>query len=43
MKITFGKYGLGDNYWCIENNEGILVITPEEAKELVKQIKKAGF
>ena len=34
MKINFRKYGIGANYWAIENNQGTLLLTTEEAKEL---------
>ena len=43
MKIKFGKSGLGENYWYIENNQGSVLVTPEEVKELLKQMKEAGF
>lgn len=43
MKIMFRKYCLGENLWAIENNQGTLVVTPEEIEELVEQIKEAGF
>ena len=42
MKITFGKSAF-DGYWYIENNQGSILVTSEEAKELVKQMKKEGF
>ena len=43
MKIMFRRSGFGGNYWYIENNQGSVVLTSEEAKELVKQMKKEGF
>ena len=43
MKITFRRSGFGGNYWYIESNQGSVVLTSDEVKELVKQMKEAGF
>ena len=43
MKITFRRSGFGGNFWYIESNQGSVVLTSNEAKELVKQMKKEGF
>lgn len=43
MKITFRRSGVGGNFWYIESNQGSVVLTSDEVKELVKQMKEAGF
>ena len=41
MKTTFHKYY--DLGWAIENDRWVFVLMPEEVRELVKQMKEAGF
>ncbi len=43
MKIEFGKYDQNKDLWYIRNGQYLMLATQDEVKELLKQMKEAGF
>ena len=42
-KIEFGKYGSDEDLWYILHGQYLILATRDEVKDLLKQMKEAGF